>query len=247
MPVRAHGSSYMSFRSTRSAVQMEPIKNGMTLVCGHYGVGKTNLSINMAIDCARQGKDVVLVDLDIVNPYFRSSDYASILKSNGVEVIGPTFANSNADTPSLPAEMGTVLGDRSRCVIVDVGGDDAGSTALGRFRHIIEDRGYDMYYVVNRYRSMTTVPENAAEVLCEIERACGLKATGIVNNSHLKEQTDESTVEGSMEFAEGVSSMLGIPLLFTAVPRGIAHRLNNKINVYPIDVHVRTPWEQGGE
>ena len=86
---------------------MKVLKKGLTLVCGHYGTGKTNLSINLAVECARSGKDVVLVDLDIVNPYFRSSDYADVLKKEKVRVVGPIFANSNADTPSLPAEMGT--------------------------------------------------------------------------------------------------------------------------------------------
>lgn len=220
------------------------IKKGMTLICGHYGVGKTNLSINMAIECARAGNDTVLVDLDIVNPYFRSSDYAKVLEKEGVKVLGPTFANTNADTPSLPAEIGAALEDESKFVIVDVGGDDAGATALGRYRHIIEDRDYDMYYVVNRYRSLTTVPEEAAGILREIERACGLHATAIINNSHLKGQTDAETVMNSIEFAYKTAEIVGLPMLFTTAPKNVSDHLNNKRSVYPIEVYVRTPWEQ---
>ena len=224
---------------------MRSLKSDLTLVCGHYGTGKTNLSINLAVECARSGKDVVLVDLDIVNPYFRSSDYADILKKEDIRVVGPIFANSNADTPSLPAEMGTVLADTTKTVIVDVGGDDVGATALGRYAEIISKRGYEMIYVINRYRSMTSTPEDAAEILVEIERACGLKATSIVNNSHLKQITTADTVLDSVHFADCTAKMLGLPISFTTAPKGVADALNNIPNVYPIEIYVRTPWEQG--
>ena len=224
---------------------MRVLKSDLTLVCGHYGTGKTNLSINLAVECARSGKDVVLVDLDIVNPYFRSSDYADILRKENIRVVGPIFANSNADTPSLPAEMGTVLGDKSKTVIVDVGGDDVGATALGRYADIISNRGYEMIYVINRYRSMTSTPEDAAEILVEIERACGLRATCIVNNSHLKQITTADTILDSVHFADCTAKMLGLPISFTTAPKGVSDSLNNIPNVYPIDIYVRTPWEQG--
>ena len=226
---------------------MRALKKDLTLICGHYGTGKTNLSINLAVECASKGNDVVLVDLDIVNPYFRSSDYADTLMRHGVKVVGPIFANSNADTPSLPAEMGTVLADRSKTVIVDVGGDDAGATALGRYSDIIRERGYDMMYVINRYRSMTTTPEDAAQILEEIERACGLKANSIVNNSHLKQLTTADTVLDSVSFADCTAKMLGLPISFTTAPKWVSDALNNIPNVYPIEIYVRTPWEQGGE
>ena len=212
---------------------MRALKKSLTLVCGHYGVGKTNLSINLAVECARSGKDVVLVDLDIVNPYFRSSDYADILKREKVRVVGPVFANTNTD--------------ESKTVIVDVGGDDVGATALGRYADTIRGRGYDMIYVINRYRSMTTTPEEAAEILVEIERACGLKADSIVNNSHLKQQTTADTVLDSVNFADCTAKMLGLPIAFTTAPRGVSDSLSNIPNVYPVDIYVRTPWEQGGE
>ena len=226
---------------------MRALKKDLTLVCGHYGTGKTNLSINLAVECARRGKDVVLVDLDIVNPYFRSSDYADVLKKENVRVVGPVFANSNTDTPSLPAEMGSVLADESKTVIVDVGGDDVGATALGRYGDIIRKRGYDMIYVINRYRSMTTTPEEAAEILVEIEGACGLKANAIVNNSHLKQLTTADTILDSLCFADCTAKMLGLPISFTTAPKSLADALNNIPNVYPVDIYVRTPWEQGGD
>ncbi len=104
-----------------------------------------------------------------------------------------------------------------------------------------------MMYVINRYRSMTSTPEEAAEILMEIERACGLKANSIVNNSHLKELTDADTILDSVNFADCTAKMLGLPISFTTAPRRVSDSLNNIPNVYPIDIYVRTPWEQGGD
>lgn len=213
----------------------------ITVVCGHYGAGKTNLSMNLALDSSGS-TETTLIDLDIVNPYFRSSDYRTALESRGIRVIGPNFANTNADTPSLPPAVDVALARYDR-VIVDAGGDDVGATVLGRYSETIRRRGYEMIYVINMYRSMTQTPEDAVDVLRGIESASRLKATGIVNNSHLKESTDADTVEASLDFADTVSRITSLPLLFTTAPRVVADSLNKISNVYPLDIHVRTPWE----
>ena len=222
---------------------MFPLERRVTVVCGHYGTGKTNLSINLALDCARHGEDVTLVDLDVVNPYFRSADYADVLTKNGVGVVGPNFANTNLDTPSLPGAVRNVIAEGSR-VIVDVGGDDAGATALGVYSRTLADADPDVIYVVNRYRSMTTHAEEAVQILREIEATSHLRATCVANNSHLKQDTSEDTVLDSMGFAEEVASASGLPLRFTTAPRGLDFSILNKIpNIYPVDVLVRAPWE----
>ena len=222
---------------------MFPLERRVTVVCGHYGTGKTNLSINLALDCARNGEDVTLVDLDVVNPYFRSADYADVLTKNGVGVVGPNFANTNLDTPSLPGAVRNVIAEGSR-VIVDVGGDDAGATALGVYSRTLADADPDVIYVVNRYRSMTTHAEEAVQILREIEATSHLRATCVANNSHLKQDTSEDTVLDSMGFAEEVASASGLPLRFTTAPRGLDFSILNKIpNIYPVDVLVRAPWE----
>ena len=155
--------------------------------------------------------------------------------------MGPNFANTNLDTPSLPGSIPSLIEDSGR-VIIDVGGDDAGATALGVYSSTLAKADPDVLYVINRYRSMTTHPEEAEEILGEIERASRLKATGIVNNSHLKHKTGGSTILESIGFADEVSKLTGLPIKFTAVPRNI--NLLNKIpNIYPIDVCVRAPWE----
>lgn len=222
---------------------MFPLERRVTVVCGHYGTGKTNLSINLALDCARHGEDVTLVDLDVVNPYFRSADYADVLTENGVRVVGPNFANTNLDTPSLPGAVRNVIAEGSR-VIVDVGGDDAGATALGVYSRTLADADPDVIYVVNRYRSMTTHAEEAVQILREIEATSHLRATCVANNSNLKQDTSEDTVLDSMGFAEEVASASGLPLRFTTAPRGLDFSILNKIpNIYPVDVLVRAPWE----
>ena len=222
---------------------MFPLERRVTVVCGHYGTGKTNLSINLALDCARHGEDVTLVDLDVVNPYFRSADYADVLTENGVRVVGPNFANTNLDTPSLPAAVRSTIAEGSR-VIVDVGGDDAGATALGVYCRTLAEAEPDVVYVVNRYRSMTTHADEAVQILAEIEAMSHLKATCVANNSHLKRETTEATILDSMGFAEEVASATGLPLRFTTAPRGLDFSQLNKIpDIYPVDVLVRAPWE----
>ena len=220
------------------------LEKRVTVVCGHYGTGKTNLSINLAMDCAKEGQHVTLIDMDVVNPYFRSSDYAEELTKNGVRVLGPNFANSNLDTPSLPAAIGDAITDGEK-VIIDVGGDDAGATALGVYRRQLDLSDPDVIYVVNKYRSQTTVPEEAVQILHEIENAAHIKATCIANNSHLKDLTTAETVLDSIPFAERVSEITGLPIRFTTAPVGVD--LLNKIhNMYPVRVYVKAPWEKAG-
>jgi hypothetical protein len=225
-----------------------PIKR-FTVVTGHYGCGKTNLSINLALDLASAGEKVTLVDLDIVNPYFRSSDSEGLLAREGVRLIAPTFAHTTLDTPSLPAEMYAAF-ETDGHVVLDVGGDDAGATALGRFAENVRALDYDLLYVVNRYRNLTTTPEEAAALLAEIEGASHLKATGVVNNSHLQRETSVQVVLESVAYAASTAELLGLPLRFTTVPAGLASEFSadpgqrtHVENAYPIEVYVRAPWE----
>jgi hypothetical protein len=182
--------------------------------------------------------------MDVVNPYFRSSDYAEILTRSGVRVLGPNFANSNLDTPSLPAAIGDAITD-DECVIIDVGGDDAGATALGVYSRQLSKAGPDVMYVINRYRSQTTEPEEAVQILREIEGMARIKATCIANNSHLKGLTTEETVLDSIPFAEKVSELTGLPIRLHTSPVGVVP-LNKIPLLYQIGVHVRAPWEQAG-
>ena len=215
-----------------------------TIVCGHYGSGKTNFAMNMAIDSARKGNDVTLVDMDIVNPYFTSSVYADVLRENNVNVISPMFAGTNMEITAIPASMYSVF-DTEDEVIIDAGGDDAGAIVLGRFSNEFKKRGYGMIYVTNMYRPMTSDPNDSVTVLREIEAVCGLKATAVVNNSHLKDLTTISTITDSVPYAKEVSKIAKIPLLYTTAPKCMINELPANEYFYPVDVYVMVAWEKG--
>ncbi|MBR4120828.1 MAG: hypothetical protein IKT95_03640 [Spirochaetales bacterium] len=195
----------------------------VTLFCGHYGSGKTNLAVNYALSLRRKGLEVSLADLDIVNPYFRSKDSAAILEAAGVRVIALPFANSSVDLPSLPSSAYSLVQDRSRYAVLDIGGDDRGAYALGRFvPYILEENDYDMFCVVNFYRPLTTTPQEALAVLREIEGACGLAFTGIVNNSNLGAETTAESIRATSAKAEELCRMTGLPLVATTAEKSIA-------------------------
>ena len=211
------------------------------LVTGHYGSGKTNFSINLALDLKKQGREVVLVDLDIVNPYFRTADFKELARREGIELYASPFANSNLDMPVITGELSARLGGEAT-VIVDVGGDDSGATALGGYAARIRELPYTMLYVINCFRYMTREPAEAAGLMTDIERASRLSVTHLVNNSHLSHLTTPADVERSMEYARQVSAQTGKPLAFTAVKREAAREMKNLSGIYPVDVYVKTPW-----
>jgi len=161
---------------------------------------------------------VVLADMDIVNPYFRSSEYRGLLAGRGVELIAPVFAGTTLDTPTLPPELGSIFGPRAGRVFMDAGGDDAGATALGGLSGRLMAAGYEMIYVINRYRALSQTPEEAAALLGQIEAACRLKATGIVNNSHLGTETTLDVLKGALPFAQETARLCGLPLLYSTAP-----------------------------
>lgn len=214
------------------------------IVCGHYGCGKTNFSLNLASDLAKKGGKVTLIDLDIVNPYFRSSDYGPLLEAKGIRLIAPVFAHSNVDIPSLPTEIYSVFTQKEGIVIFDVGGDDAGATALGRFSaHIRAIPDYRMLYLINKYRPLTTDSCEAVGLLHEIEAASRLRATEVVNNSHLQGLTAEEDILSALPYAEETAKKLNLPLSMTTAPRALAEKLTDRVkNLYPIDIYVKPPW-----
>ena len=196
----------------------ERMQSKITVICGHYGCGKTNLALNLAVEAAKRGRRSVIVDMDIVNPYFRSSDYSAFLEKHGVELIAPVFANTTLDTPVLPPEIYSVFSMEDADVFIDAGGDDVGATALGRLSKNFEEVDYEMLYVVNRYRILSTKPEETVALLQEIENASHLKATGIVNNSHLGVNTTAQTVLDAEVFAKDSARLCGLPLLYSTIP-----------------------------
>lgn len=217
----------------------------MKIICGHYGCGKTNLTINLALEAVKDNEKVTVIDLDIVNPYFRTSDYKNMFEKNFVSLISPTFAGTTLDTPSLPPQMFSAF-DMEGEVFIDVGGDDVGATALGSMKNQFKNKQIDMIYVINKYRVMSQTAEEAVALLREIEKACGIKATAIVNNSHLCDETTLKTVMESVDFAEETAKLCGLPLMYSTVPDFIVEGLEtlkeeNKFKV--IKRYVGFPWD----
>ena len=203
----------------------------LTILCGHYGSGKTNIAVNMALDLKAQRDNVAIADLDIVNPYFRSKDSEDEFREHGIRLICSEFASSNVDLPSMPADLYSITDDKSLSVIMDIGGDDRGAYALGRLRDmIIAENDYDMLMVINKFRPLTPDAPSVIEVMREIEAACGIPFTGIINNSNLAGETDAENVIGSQRFAEQVSELSGLPVVLTTVEERLYDELKDKID-----------------
>jgi hypothetical protein len=195
----------------------------LTLFAGHYGSGKTNIAVNYALLLAGEGKEVCIADLDIVNPYFRTKDSAKELEAAGVTLISPQFANTNVDLPALPAEAYRLVTDKSVYGIMDIGGDDRGAYALGRYVPAnLEENDYRMVFVANCYRPLTRTPEEAMEVMAEIEAACGLKFTDIINNANLGTETTPETVLESQAYMQTLSVLSGLPIFATTARSDVA-------------------------
>ena len=223
---------------------MKHLSKRINIITGHYVSGITNLSFNMALYLVSQCKRTCLVDLDIVNPYFRAADSTALLESKGVRVIAPLFARSNLDIPALPGEINTVFDDRSYTVILDVGGDDAGAAALGRYSGLIlQEKDFEHFYVINARRSLTQSPQEAVDILREIEAAGHVPVTALVNNTNLSVETDVKTIEASAEYIKEASVLIGLPIAFTSVRKDLVPGITKPdTDIYPIDIYVNLPW-----
>ena len=216
----------------------------ITVFAGHYGSGKTNVAVNYALWLKEKESYVSVADLDIVNPYFRTKDSQKMLENNKIRLISSEFAGSNVDTPALPGEIYSVFADKSQHAVLDVGGDDRGALALGRYVPLIlEENNYEVLFVINKYRFLTKDAKSTIEVMREIEEASKIKFTAIVNNSNIGEETKEDDVLSSVSYANEVSELSGLDIKMTTVKRSLFGTLNNEIkNLQPIDLYVRQSW-----
>lgn len=207
--------------------------------------GKINIAVNIAAELKKQGGNVAIADLDIVNPYFRAKDSVEEFKKLGIRLICSEYANTNLDIPALPQEMYAVTDDRTLKVVLDIGGDDRGALVLGRLAPAITaENDYEMLMVVNCFRPLTRDAESTIEVMREIETAGKIKFTGLVNNSNLGAETTEADVLSSVSYAENVSELSGLPIFMTTVEKSLFERLSPKIeNLFPLDLqrYIFTP------
>ena len=214
------------------------IDKRVLLLCGHYGSGKTNIAVNLAMRAAKKYSRVTVADLDIVNPYFRTKDSEKDFADAGIRLICSAYANTNVDIPALPPDLYAITDDRDMRVIIDVGGDDRGALALGRITPaLLEENDYEMLMVINCYRPLTSDAESTIEVMREIETACGIRFTGLVNNSNLGAETSAENVLKSVSYADEVSRLSGLPLCMTSVEERLFETLEGKIpNLFPMEL-----------
>lgn len=208
----------------------------ITLLSGHYGSGKTNIAVNLARRLRASNENVAIADIDIVNPYFRTKDSQAELEGAGIRVISSPYAGSNVDLPALPDEVYAITDDKSVTAVVDVGGDDRGALALGRWRDaILQEGDYEMLFVINCFRPLTATPEDAVEVMREIEIASGIPFTAVVNNSNLGDETTARDVLESGAYAANVCAISALPLKMTTVREELYPWLEGEIgNLFPL-------------
>jgi hypothetical protein len=216
----------------------------ISIVTGHYGTGKTEFAVNLALALAQEGQRVMLADLDIVNPYFRSRERRTLLEGAGVQVISSSQACSDADVPALPAELLAIFENREVHGVLDIGGDPVGARVLARFQPKLVQEDYQLLYVLNANRPEVRTAECAIDYLRGIEATTGLPCTGIVNNTHLCGETTPEEIRKGAALAEEVSKATDIPVLCHVAEKRFADALSDLPQpVFPITIQMKKPWE----
>ncbi|RXJ03907.1 ATP-binding protein [Anaerobacillus alkaliphilus] len=216
------------------------------IITGHFGSGKTEIAINISIKEAIYYKKVALNDLDVINPYFRSRDVGEHLTKLGVELIAPKGILATADLPIVSPDVYRVLQDSSYRVIIDVGGDKDGATALGQYFHKLKDEDYELLFVINANRPYVSTVKGIVSTIHEIEKVSRLSVTGLINNTNLgcKETTVDTLLQGIM-ISKEVSETLGIPFLYTTLSDKVigTKEIEELPNLHYIKRFMKLPWE----
>lgn len=217
----------------------------ITIFVGHYGSGKTEVAVNYAIKLKEEGNDVIIVDLDIVNAYYRTKDNEEMLRSRGIEVISPVYANTNVDIPSLPPELMKVFDNKDKKIVFDVGGDDDGAIALGRFFSYFSQEKYEMFSVINTKRPLTDTKENIIIMIDAINYNSRLKVTGVINNTNLSYETTVEDILSGEKIVLDVSKETNLPFMFTSLKEELAdeYKKMSQSKLFPIKKYLVLPWQ----
>jgi hypothetical protein len=216
------------------------------IFCGNFGSGKTEISINYVLELAKRGVKAALVDLDIVNPFFRSRDEKCLLESKGVTVISSSILSKGADLPALSPHILGLIQEKNSKVVFDLGGDDIGSKILGRFKNDLEDN-YELFFVINVFRPFTNNKEGIIQSLYSIEKASGLKITGLVNNSNLGTESDIGHLIKGKELLNQIKEELNIEIKFHCLKEDLldlVKEYNIKEPIFPLKRYMVPIWEK---
>ena len=220
---------------------------------GHYGSGKTETAVNFAFhlkDLAPERK-VAIVDMDIVNPFFRTADAAKPLEDKGIRVELPLYAQSNVDVPALTPQMEYLIEEKDTDVVLDIGGDDVGAKAVGRYKEAITKRPYELFFVLNKNRPFTKDLTAALKIYREIQESCSINFTGIVNNTHMLEYTTLYTLAQGIPLARELSQETGVPLAFhCAFNRVLSEATPEELKAFqepilPMEETIKLLWKRG--
>lgn len=222
----------------------------INLFVGNYGSGKTELSINTAINLKKDHEDVILADVDIVNPYFRSSEHAAMLRGKGIRVLMPEYANTAVDLPTLPRDIYSVFAG-SAWAVLDCGGDPAGATALGALKPHIEKVKEDteVYFVLNACRPLQSTVAQTVDMIRAIEHVSRLRVTAIINNTNIANETTAGELKAGQEIAKKVSQELSIPIAYISGKKDVLeeYRKENAADtdkLLPIAIFMRPYWQE---
>lgn len=223
---------------------------GIVIIVGNYGSGKTEVSINLAVHQKRKGIDVRLADLDLVNPYFRTREARLALAEIGIEVVLPPAKYLHADLPILTPEVSGMIRNPSQLTILDVGGDDAGARVLAALADALKfsiAQGSGLKQVINTFRPFTDSVQGCQKIRREIERASKMTITGIIGNTHLIDDTTSADIYQGYEFAMRLSQESGLPLEFVTVAANLLTEIDlNRFScpVLPIERQLVPPWKK---
>lgn len=216
------------------------------VIIGHYGSGKTEFSVNYAINLAKQSdKKVAIADLDVVNPYFRSRERHEIMEEAGVTVISSIMGNGvNFDLPSMDPGILGPLQNKDYNVVLDVGGDAAGARVMARYKKYLVEGDYDMFAVVNCSRPETQSVDGIIMHIKAIESTVGVKVTGIINNTHMLRETTVDHVMHGQQVIQQAAKKLEIPIVYTSAIPSVAEALPTQVEgeLLSINMYMRDAW-----
>ena len=217
----------------------------INIITGHYGSGKTEIAINMALKLKEKHDNVVICDMDIVNPYFRTNDARKFLEEKGIRVISPDYASTNIDIPVLPGDILSVFSDKDCYAVLDLGGDDDGAVALGQYFRYLKDEDYEMYFVLNALRPDTSTTEDVKILAANIEYISRARITGIINNTNLSYLSEAKHLNGSMDFAREVAKELGVEIKYITGTKEMLECLDSKDRqkAMEIELFMKLPFD----